>query len=112
MKRVRLLIVTAMLLFGIGGTALLGVPVVAADTPQSVVCTTLNSDSACGTTPKNSLDVNQAIAAVVNILSTIIGIAAVIMIIVGGFRYITSNGDSGKISSARSTIVYALVGVV
>ena len=34
------------------------------------------------------------------------------MIMVGGFKYITSGGDSGKISSAKATIIYALVGLV
>jgi Tfp pilus assembly protein PilN len=34
------------------------------------------------------------------------------MIIYGGFRYVTSAGDSSKITAARQTIMYALVGLV
>ena len=34
------------------------------------------------------------------------------MIIYGGMRYITSGGDSGKITSAKNTIIYALIGLV
>jgi len=34
------------------------------------------------------------------------------MIIIGGFKYVTSGGDSTKISSAKSTIFYALIGLV
>ena len=41
-----------------------------------------------------------------------VGIVAVIMIIVGGFKYITSGGESSKVSGAQSTILYAVVGLV
>ena len=34
------------------------------------------------------------------------------MIIYGGFRYVTSGGDSGHVSSAKNTIIYAIVGLV
>lgn len=47
-----------------------------------------------------------------NVLSIIVGIVAVIMVIVAGFKYETSGGDSSKISSAKSTLIYALVGLV
>ncbi len=55
---------------------------------------------------------NTTIKNVINILSVIIGIAAVIMIMVGGFKYVASAGDSSKTGSARATIVSALVGLV
>jgi hypothetical protein len=48
----------------------------------------------------------------VNILSIIVGIVAVIMVIIGGFKYITSGGDSGSITSAKHTIIYAIVGLI
>jgi hypothetical protein len=49
---------------------------------------------------------------IINILSVIVGVIAVIMIIIGGLRYITSGGDSGNVSSAKNTIIYAIVGLV
>lgn len=52
------------------------------------------------------------VTAVVNIFSVVVGLVAVIMIIVGGFKYITSGGDSGNITSAKNTIVYAVIGLV
>jgi hypothetical protein len=64
------------------------------------------SESGGGTT------VNRIIGLVVNILSTIVGIVAVIMIIIGGFKYVTSGGDSSSISSAKQTILYAIVGLI
>ncbi len=48
----------------------------------------------------------------VNLLSVIVGIIAVIMIIIGGMRFILSDGDSGKVTSARNTIMYALIGLI
>lgn len=49
---------------------------------------------------------------VVNIFSIIVGVIAVIMIIYGGFKYITSGGDSGNVSSAKNTLIYAVVGLI
>lgn len=60
--------------------------------------------------PQNNI--NRLITSVVNIFSAIVGVIAVIMIVYGGFKYITSGGDSGKISSAQQTIIYAIVGLV
>jgi uncharacterized membrane protein len=56
--------------------------------------------------------VDNIITTIVNIISIIVAIVAVIMIIIGGFKYITSNGDSGAVSGAKSTILYAIVGLV
>jgi hypothetical protein len=55
----------------------------------------------------------QAVAKkVVNIFSIIVGIVAVIFVIYGGFRYITSGGDSSSVGNAKNTLIYALVGLV
>ncbi len=57
-------------------------------------------------------NVNNLIKTVINIFSVIVGVVAVIMIVYGGFKYITSGGDSGKISAAQQTIIYAIVGLI
>ncbi len=49
---------------------------------------------------------------IINIFSAVVGVIAVIMIIVGGLKYITSGGDSGNITGAKNTIIFALVGLV
>ncbi len=56
--------------------------------------------------------VNDLIKDVINIFSLVVGVVAVIMIIIGGFRYITSGGDSSNISSAKNTILYAIIGLI
>ena len=56
--------------------------------------------------------VAKVIATAINILSAIGGLIAVIMIIIGGIKYITSGGDSNSVSSAKNTILYAIVGLI
>lgn len=55
--------------------------------------------------------VSKIVNTIVTILSFVAGAAAVIMIIVSGFKYITSGGDSGKVSSAKNTLIYAMIGI-
>ena len=49
---------------------------------------------------------------VINIFSIVVGSVSVIMIIIGGFRYIISGGDSTAVTAAKNTILYAIVGLV
>lgn len=49
---------------------------------------------------------------VINTLIFVIGALAVVMIIVGGVRYTTSNGDEKRIVAAKNTIIYSVVGLV
>ena len=55
--------------------------------------------------------VTTIIGNVVNILSIVIGSVAIIMILVSGFRYITSGGEAARVTSAKNALIYALVGV-
>lgn len=47
-----------------------------------------------------------------NIALYAVGAISVIMLIWGGLRYITSGGDSKKITNAKNTILYAIIGLV
>ncbi len=62
--------------------------------------------------PEPQNNINQLITSVINIFSAVVGVIAVIMILYGGFRYITAGGDSSRITSAQHTIIYAIVGLV
>jgi hypothetical protein len=42
----------------------------------------------------------------------VVGVVSVIMIIIGGFKYIISSGDSANVTSAKNTILYAIIGLV
>lgn len=65
-----------------------------------------------GTCTGGRTELGRIITNIVNILSILVGAIAVIMIIIGGLRYITSGGDSGSVASAKNTIVYAVVGII
>lgn len=49
---------------------------------------------------------------VVNVLLFLVGAVAVIMLVIGGLRYVTSNGDQNAVTGAKNTILYAIIGIV
>ena len=74
---------------------------------------TVDADQACvGGDEDPGEKVNALITQVINIFSVIVGIIAVIMIIWGGLKYITSGGDSGNVTGAKNTILYAIIGLI
>ncbi len=79
------------------------------------LCAGTNLDTTnktCVATDDQDEGINAIIALVINVFSVIVGFIAVVMIIYGGFKYITSSGDSGNVTSAKNTIMYALIGLV
>lgn len=59
-----------------------------------------------------SADPNAIIKVVINTLLFIVGAIAVVMIIIGGIIYVTSAGDSGKVTQGKNTVLYAVIGLV
>lgn len=49
---------------------------------------------------------------ITNVLLFLIGAISVIMLIIGGIRYVVSGGDSTAVQNAKNTILYAIVGIV
>lgn len=54
---------------------------------------------------------NGVLARITDIVTIIAGMAALILVIVGGIRFVTSGGDPGNVKSARNTVLYALIGL-
>lgn len=52
------------------------------------------------------------ITTVTNILLFVVGAIAVIMIIIGGLRYVVSGGNATHVTAAKNTILYAVVGLI
>ncbi len=67
-------------------------------------CTNINDDASDG--------VNKTVNLIITIFSWVVGVVSVIMIIWGGFKYITSGGDAGSVTAAKNTILYAIVGLI
>ncbi|HEY1835815.1 MAG TPA: pilin [Candidatus Saccharimonadales bacterium] len=101
-------IVCAGVLLGVLAAPLVTAP--AAASAQSDICAGIApAHGSCGT---GTGTINQTLKNVVDLLSAIAGVIAVIMLIVGGIKYITSSGDASNISGAKNTIIFALVGLV
>lgn len=49
---------------------------------------------------------------IVNVVLFLIGAISVIMLVIGGIKYTVSNGDSNAVTSAKNTIMYAIVGLI
>ena len=73
---------------------------------QTSVCKDVNTQKSAQTNPVISL-----LKRVLNLLALVAGVAAVLLIIINGFRLVVSNGDSNSINSARTGLIYALIGV-
>jgi hypothetical protein len=64
-----------------------------------------------GTDGANCGQVEDVVSSVINVITWVIGIIAVIMLIFGGIQYATSAGDEKKVTTAKNTIIYAVVGL-
>lgn len=88
-------------------------PVSAQFDPFEKVCENGNIDAtACEAQSGNPISGEEGVLMrVVEILALLVGMASVVMVILGGLKYVTSGGDANSISSAKNTILYALVGL-
>ena len=57
-------------------------------------------------------DLGATIGRIISSVIGILGLACVIIIIIGGVQYMTSSGDSGKVKKAKDTILYGVIGMV
>lgn len=57
-------------------------------------------------------DIDSAVESGIQTLIWVVGIAAVIVIIIGGIFYVTSAGDPGKTKRGKDAIMYGVIGLV
>jgi hypothetical protein len=74
---------------------------------QSPVC---NKNETTGSNPITGS--KGVIIKVTRIIAVITGVAAVIMIIIGGIEFVVSGGEANSVATAKNTILYALIGLV
>jgi hypothetical protein len=113
MKKLKLTLLSVFALVGIA----MSVPayVSAAPPPPPVEPTQSIQDglnSVDSSNPATRRPLSERIREVVNVILFVLGAIAVIMIIIGGIRYVVSAGDSGAITGAKNTILYAVIGLV
>ena len=66
----------------------------------------------CDGCPKNLFGETGVFKQITNTILYIVGIIAVIMLIIGGIRYVISGGDAKKVTDAKNTVLYAIIGLV
>jgi len=62
--------------------------------------------------PADLFGSNGIFTTITNILLFVVGALSVIMLIIGGLRYVISGGNSTAVTAAKNTILYAIVGLV
>ena len=78
--------------------------------PGSLKDTYINSPSECNVSGSNTFATDLQ-----NIINWIVGVAglvAVVVVIIGGITYMTSNGDPGKVKKGKDTILYGVIGLL
>ena len=80
-----------------------GIDICSGDSKDSVYCQ--NKD-------KGEDQVNGIIKTIVEVLLMAVGAISIIMIVIGGILFALSSGDTQKAAKARSTILYAVVGLI
>jgi len=114
----RKLALTITLLVSMALPVAVPVAVHAAEGIQQNLCAGANLDvnSNCNsggiTDAQAQQKINDILHTIINIFSLVVGVVSVIMIIFGGLKYITSGGDSGNVSGAKNTIIYAIIGII
>ena len=104
------LFTTALLV--VGFVVLAGMPAFALDL-NNEVCNNTQAD--CGVLEDNRLNSEGDSSLARNLINTaifILGMVSVVMIVIGGLKYVTSQGDSAGIQSAKNTILYAIIGII
>lgn len=66
----------------------------------------------CENCPKDLFGDTGVFKQITNTVLYIVGIIAVIMLIVGGIKYVISGGDAKKVTDAKNTVLYAIIGLV
>lgn len=108
------ILMAVMALVGVAGLALFPGEVYAGECPNggtyehSIAECGVNAVDGGGSDEELMTTVNR----VINIVIGIVAIVAVVVMIIGGVYFIISQGDSAKITRARNTILYGLVGLV
>lgn len=62
--------------------------------------------------PTELIGDNGVFSRITNTVLLIVGLISVIMLVYGGLRYILSGGDSKKVTDAKNTVLYAIIGLI
>ena len=103
--------VTAQILTGVGAALILWTGKAMALDADSSVSRGAEAARADGM-PSELLGDNGVFRQVTNTILLIVGIISVVMLVYDRLRYIISGGDSKKVTDAKNTILYAIIGLI
>lgn len=66
----------------------------------------------CTDCPENLFGDTGIFKTITNTVLYIVGVIAVIMLIIGGIKYVISGGDAKKVTDAKNTVLYAIIGLI
>ena len=66
----------------------------------------------CDECPENLFGDEGIFKTITNTVLYIVGVVAVIMLIIGGVKYVVSGGDAKKVTDAKNTVLYAIIGLI
>lgn len=89
------------------GGLIFTLPVFAADLRRTVIGS-LNYATVTGL---GSRDFREVVFQIVNVLLGFLGIVAIIIIMWGGFKWMTAQGEEGKVDEAKKMIVAGVIGL-
>jgi hypothetical protein len=81
-----------------------------AATDQANLCTGLQTGDSTADCTGSSL--THSLQSIIQTLLIVAGAVAVLIVIIGGIRYVTSTGDATRVKQAKDTIMYAIAGLV
>lgn len=108
MKMKHYIVAAALAMLGVGAFAPFAVH--AEDCSGATDCMTQAVNKTGGS--QNTTSLPDFMKKIANALLFVLGAIAVIMIIIGGIKYVTSQGDSSAVTSAKNTILYSVIGLI
>ncbi len=106
MKKFMKIIVPVMLIIGLGFLFINN------DTASALTLREGVEAARCDGCPADLFGDKGVFKQITNTILYIVGIIAVVMLIIGGIRYITSGGDAKKVTDAKNTVLYAIIGLI
>ncbi|MBC7564975.1 hypothetical protein H7100_01955 [Candidatus Saccharibacteria bacterium] len=106
MNKIKQLVLLLGIVVGIGVLAPTGVSAASVIGDQ---CQGVTDSKVCDNQNANA---DNVIKNIINTLLFIVGAISVVMIIIGGIFYTTSAGDSARVTMAKNTVTYAIIGLV
>lgn len=91
---------------------LIGVSVAASFDASAVSLREGAEAARCDECPEDLFGDTGIFKQITNVVLYIVGVIAVVMLIIGGIKYVVSGGDAKKVTDAKNTVLYAIIGLI